>query len=112
VQVEIDCLLKIDGRLSDEPARVGYYSNLLFVPAHATIQAHSHRDDRVATVVPGEWQFGYGAKFDEGSLKKLPPGSVYSEPKGENHFAYWKRCRSRADLWLRSDGHSICRSKE
>jgi len=59
----------------------------LFVPAHTTIAAHSHRDDRMATVVSGEWRFGYGDRFDEKSLKALPPGSVYSEPGRANHFA-------------------------
>jgi quercetin dioxygenase-like cupin family protein len=73
----------IDG----DPAKAGSYSILLFVPAHTTIQAHSHRDDRMATVVSGEWHFGYGNQFDAKSLKTLPPGSVYSEPGGDNHFA-------------------------
>jgi quercetin dioxygenase-like cupin family protein len=73
--------------LAGNPATAGFYSILLFVPAHTTIQAHSHRDDRMATVVSGNWQFGYGTHFDEGSLKALPPGSVYSEPGGVNHFA-------------------------
>jgi len=41
----------------------------------------------MATVVAGAWQFGYGMHFDENSLKTLPPGSVYSEPVGVNHFA-------------------------
>jgi quercetin dioxygenase-like cupin family protein len=57
------------------------------VPANTTIPAHSHRDDRMATVVSGTWQFGYGDRFDEHALKRLPPGSVYSEPGGGNHFA-------------------------
>jgi quercetin dioxygenase-like cupin family protein len=72
-----------------DPSKVGFYTILLFVPAHTTIQAHSHRDDRVATVVAGEWHFGYGNHFDAESLKTLPPGSVYSEPGGvdHNHFA-------------------------
>ena len=69
-----------------DPSKVGFYTILLFVPAHTTIQAHSHRDDRVATVVSGEWHFGYGNYFDAKSLKTLPPGSVYSEPGGDNHF--------------------------
>jgi len=75
--------------LFGNPAKEGFYSILLFVPAHTTIQAHSHRDNRVATVVSGEWHFGYGDHFDAGSLKTLPPGSVYSEPGGtkHNHFA-------------------------
>lgn len=70
-----------------DPSKVGFYTILLFVPAHTTIQAHSHRDDRVAVVVSGEWHFGYGNHFDVKSLKTLPPGSVYSEPGGDNHFA-------------------------
>lgn len=75
--------------LFGNPETPGYYSILLFVPAHTTIQAHSHRDDRVAVVVSGEWHFGYGDRFDAKLLKTLPPGSVYSEPGGlsHNHFA-------------------------
>src|SRR6267142_2476160 len=70
-----------------DPSKAGFYTILLFVPAHTTIQAHSHRDDRLATVVSGEWHFGYGDRFDANALKTLPPGSVYSEPGGDNHFA-------------------------
>jgi len=73
--------------LFGDPAKEGFYTILLFVPAHTTIQAHSHRDNRMAAVVSGEWHLGYGAHFDAKSLKTLPPGSVYSEPGGDNHFA-------------------------
>jgi quercetin dioxygenase-like cupin family protein len=75
--------------LVGDPSKAGFYTILLFVPAHTTIQAHSHRDDRIATVVAGEWHFGYGDRFDPAGLKTLPPGSVYSEPGGaqHNHFA-------------------------
>jgi len=70
-----------------DPAQAGFYSILLFVPPHTTIQAHSHRDNRIATVVSGEWHFGYGDHFDAQQLKTLPAGSVYSEPGEQNHFA-------------------------
>jgi hypothetical protein len=73
--------------LFGSPERPGLYALLLFIPAHKTIQVHAHRDDRVAVVVLGEWQFGYGDHFDAQKLKALPPGSVYSEPGGRNHFA-------------------------
>jgi quercetin dioxygenase-like cupin family protein len=73
--------------LFGDPTKASYYSILLFVPPHTTIQAHSHRDNRMATVVSGEWHFGYGDKFNDAALKTLPPGSVYSEPGGINHFA-------------------------
>ncbi len=73
--------------LFGDPAKAGFYTILLFVPAHTTIQAHSHRDDRMAAVVSGTWLFGYGHHFDEKSVKTLPTGSVYSEPAGVDHFA-------------------------
>ena len=60
---------------------------MLRVPAHTRIAAHSHRDDRVATVISGTWHLGYGDKFDEAKLKGLPPGSFYTEPSSRNHFA-------------------------
>ena len=41
--------------LFGDPSKAGFYSILLFVPAHTTIQGHSHRDDRMATVVSGTW---------------------------------------------------------
>src|SRR5580704_7890896 len=56
--------------LFGDPKKPGFYSILLFVPAHATIQAHSHRDDRMATVITGAWHFGHGDHFDAKSLKK------------------------------------------
>lgn len=69
--------------LAGNPAAAGFYSILLFVPAHTTIQAHSHRDDRMATVVSGTWQFGYGTHFDETALKILPVG--------QRPFRAWRR---------------------
>jgi hypothetical protein len=41
----------------------------------------------MAVVVSGEWHFGYGDHFEVSELKTLPPGSVYSEPGGRDHFA-------------------------
>jgi uncharacterized RmlC-like cupin family protein len=73
--------------LFGDPSKAGFYTILLFVPAHVTIQAHAHRDNRMAAVVSGEWHFGYGDHFDAKALKTLPPGSVYSEPGGVEHFA-------------------------
>ena len=73
--------------LFGDPSKAGFYTVVLSVPAHTTIPAHSHRDDRMATVVSGTWEFGYGDRFDPRALKRLPPGSVYSEPGGGNHFA-------------------------
>ena len=73
--------------LKGDPNEPGLYTIMLRVPAHTQIAAHSHRDDRVATVISGTWHFGYGEKFDESKLKALAPGSFYTEPPGQNHFA-------------------------
>jgi quercetin dioxygenase-like cupin family protein len=73
--------------LFGDPAKEGFYTILLYVPPHTTIQSHSHRDNRMAAVLSGSWHFGYGNAFDEKSLKDMPPGSIYSEPAGVNHFA-------------------------
>jgi pimeloyl-ACP methyl ester carboxylesterase/quercetin dioxygenase-like cupin family protein len=73
--------------LKGDPNENGVYTIMLRVPPHTQIAAHSHGDDRVATVVSGTWRIGYGDKFDESKLKALPPGSFYTEPPGKNHFA-------------------------
>jgi len=73
--------------LKGDPNETGVYTIMLRVPSHTQIAAHSHGDDRVATVISGTWRIGYGDKFDELKLKALPPGSFYTEPPGRNHFA-------------------------
>ena len=73
--------------LKGDPTRPGLYTIQLTVPAHTTIQAHDHPDDRVATVISGTWSLGYGPKFDAKALKSLPPGSFYTEPPHQPHFA-------------------------
>jgi len=73
--------------LKGDPNEAGVYTIMLRVPAHTQIAAHSHRDDRVGTVISGTWHIGYGDKFDSSKLKALPPGSFYTEPPGRNHFA-------------------------
>ena len=73
--------------LFGDPSKPGFYAVVLSVPPRTTIAAHTHRDNRMATVVSGTWRIGYGEHFSERALKVLPPGSVYSEPGGAAHFA-------------------------
>jgi pimeloyl-ACP methyl ester carboxylesterase len=63
------------------------YTIEITVPPHTRIPSHSHPDQRAATVISGIWMIGYGDKFDESKLRALPPGSFYTEPAGQNHFA-------------------------
>ncbi|MEO8777141.1 MAG: cupin domain-containing protein [Rhodanobacter sp.] len=73
--------------LKGDAAKPGVYMIRLIVPAHTRIMPHDHPDDRVATVVSGTWFFGYGDRFNAKALKALPPGSFYTEPPRQPHFA-------------------------
>jgi len=73
--------------LKGDPNKAGLYTIQLTIPANTKIEAHTHRDDRVATVVSGTWYIGYGSRFDEQKLKALTAGSFYTEPPNVAHFA-------------------------
>jgi pimeloyl-ACP methyl ester carboxylesterase len=74
--------------LYGDPAKPGPYVLEIHVPPNTTIAAHTHRDDRVATVISGAWYFGYGAKPGEAQIKPLGAGGLYTEPAGAPHFAF------------------------
>lgn len=73
--------------LLGDPSKPGPYTIEIRVPAHTRIQAHTHRDARSAVVVSGTWYFGYGTTAEEAKVKALPPGSFYTEPADDPHFA-------------------------
>src|SRR5260370_18684937 len=66
--------------LKGNPDQPGVYTIMLRVPAHTRIAAHSHRDDRGATIISGRWHIGYGDKFHQAKLKALQPRSFYTDP--------------------------------
>jgi pimeloyl-ACP methyl ester carboxylesterase/quercetin dioxygenase-like cupin family protein len=74
--------------LVGNPKQHGPYTIQLSVPSNTRIEAHSHPDERTATVISGSWSFGYGRRFDGKELKELPPGSFYTEPSNVFHFAH------------------------
>jgi quercetin dioxygenase-like cupin family protein len=74
--------------LSGNPTAPGSYAIEIRVPPHTRIASHRHRDNRTALVVSGEWHFGYGEKADEAAARTLVPGSFYTEPAGDAHFAF------------------------
>jgi len=49
--------------LKGDATKSGIYTIQLTIPANVRIQAHTHPDDRVATVISGTWYIGYGAKL-------------------------------------------------
>ena len=76
--------------LKGDPTKAGLYTLVNRVAPNVRIEAHSHRDDRVGTVIKGTWYFGYGDRFNEAGLKALEPGSFYTEPPDVRHFAMTK----------------------
>lgn len=73
--------------LFGDPAKAGLYSIELTVAPNTVIKSHTHRDTRTATVISGSWYFGYGPKNEGTAVKELTPGSFYTEPAGQPHFA-------------------------
>lgn len=55
-------------------------------PKGRVVQAHSHPDDRLYTVISGTWYIGWGTTYDESKLTALPAGSFYTEPAGAPYF--------------------------
>jgi len=73
--------------LSGDPAKTGLYTVQVNIAPHTQVRPHTHRDNRSVTVISGTWRMGYGAAFDARALKDLPPGSFFTEPAGQPHFA-------------------------
>lgn len=74
--------------LYGDPAKPGPYVLEIRVPANTRIAAHTHRDDRTATVISGQWFFGYGDTAGETPVKPLTAGGLYTEPGGTPHYAF------------------------
>ncbi|MGY4397139.1 putative RmlC-like cupin family protein [Sphingomonas sp. UYAg733] len=74
--------------LAGDPTKAGPYTIAIRVPPNMRIAAHTHRDDRSAVVVSGLWHFGYGGVADDTASRALPPGSYYTEPAADPHFAW------------------------
>ena len=73
--------------LYGNPGASGPYTIALDVPPNTRIKAHTHKDTRTVVVVRGTWNFGYGSKANAPAFKTLGPGSFYSEPAADAHFA-------------------------
>ena len=73
--------------LIGDSSKLGLYTVRVAIAAHTQVRPHTHHDNRSVTVISGSWQMGYGTQFDAKALKRLPTGSVYTEPAGQPHFA-------------------------
>ena len=73
--------------LIGDPTKPGLYTVRVNIAPHTQVRPHTHRDNRSVTVISGTWHMGYGSIYDAKSLKDLPPGSFYTEPAAQPHFA-------------------------
>jgi quercetin dioxygenase-like cupin family protein len=73
--------------LIGDPTKPGLYTVRVNIAPHTQVRPHTHRDNRSVAVISGTWHMGYGGTFDTKALKDLPPGSFYTEPAGQAHFA-------------------------
>ena len=73
--------------LIGDPTKPGLYTVRVNIAPHTQVRPHTHRDNRSVTVISGTWHMGYGSTYDAKSLKDLPPGSFYTEPAAQPHFA-------------------------
>ena len=72
--------------LLGNPDEAGPFVMRVKAPPGTRIMPHTHRDERVYTVLAGEWKLGFGEKFDTGKLMTFPAGSVYRLPANVPHF--------------------------
>src|ERR1044071_6093729 len=72
--------------LVGDPALPGRYTIRLKFPKGYRVAPHTHPDSREVTVLSGTFANGYGDTFDPAKLRKLPPGSFYTEPSDMPHF--------------------------
>jgi hypothetical protein len=69
-------------KIIESGKEAGPYVYRIKFPKGRVVQAHSHPDDRLYTVVSGTWYIGWGTAYDESKLTGLLPGSFYTEPAG------------------------------
>jgi quercetin dioxygenase-like cupin family protein len=72
--------------LAGSPTAPGLYAYRARFRAGFRNEPHSHPDDRIITVLAGTLRMGYGDRFDEGAMRVLPAGSVWTEPAGQTHY--------------------------
>jgi len=73
-----------------DPTKPGPYIVRARYPAGYKLMPHAHSEDRTVTVISGTIYEGHGDTFDESKLRRMPPGSFYTELAGVNHSLWAK----------------------
>ncbi len=73
--------------MAGDPAKAGFVSLRLKLPAHYVIPPHFHPTDEHVTVLSGTLALGMGDKADMAKATKLGPGGYAVAVAGMHHFA-------------------------
>jgi quercetin dioxygenase-like cupin family protein len=76
--------------LVGDPAQEGPYVIRVKVPAGVKLMPHRHPEDRVYTVISGEFYVGLGNRFNPDHLQAYPPGTLVVLPGDTWHF-HWAK---------------------
>lgn len=76
--------------LAGNPKKAVLYTVRIKIPANFKVQPHWHHKNRMVSVISGTLHYGYGDTFDETRMRALPPGSFFTEPAKQPHFAWAK----------------------
>ena len=55
----------------------------------------------MVVVLSGKFLYAYGNKFDESKMKEMTPGTFFTEPANQPHFAWTKN----SDVLLQVTGY-------
>lgn len=77
--------------LTGDPDKDEFYTTRVKIPANLKLQPHWHPEGRVVTVISGTLYYSYGDVFDESKLMAMPPGTFFTEPSMQHHFAWAKK---------------------
>ncbi len=72
--------------VAGDPQRGGYTLRVRFAPGVRT-PPHWHPDQRVVTVLSGQYAFALGTRFDATALERYGPGTVLVVPAGQAHYS-------------------------
>jgi quercetin dioxygenase-like cupin family protein len=81
-----DAVARVD--IAGDNETPGMYAYRVRFPEGFRNQPHFHPDDRIVTVIAGTLHMGYGRQLDEGAMRPLPAGSVWTEPGNQLHFVW------------------------
>lgn len=72
--------------VAGRPQEAGPYALRVRFPPGTRVMPHTHPEDRIYTILRGDWYIGLGETFDSTRLERYPAGSVYVVRAGIAHF--------------------------